>query len=169
MRSSELLQHLRICVFRAVEGRVGIARAVNTGVSAFIKPNGEIYGYVRQNRRDPASPYWTGLGTPEEPLVIERARLRDRLENGPVVSDEAFKALLRQIDDLTRRINTLRNQAGVRGVSVQPVFVDSRQTLYTRLGDLFAGTLLTILFVVQLAAWVRWVKRPVDVRPLPRG
>jgi len=39
-------QHLAICVFRAVENRVGIARAVNTGVSAFVDPNGAVHNMV---------------------------------------------------------------------------------------------------------------------------
>jgi len=40
--SSELPQHLAICTFRAVENRVGVVRAVNTGISAFIDPNGRV-------------------------------------------------------------------------------------------------------------------------------
>jgi len=40
--TSELTQHLAICRFRAVENRVGIARAVNCGISAFIKPDGTV-------------------------------------------------------------------------------------------------------------------------------
>lgn len=49
-------QHLAICAFRAVENRVPIARAVNTGVSGFITPSGQIHDLVRG---DPATP-WPG-------------------------------------------------------------------------------------------------------------
>ena len=40
--SAELDMHLAIGVFRAVEHRVPLARAVNTGLSALVDGNGEI-------------------------------------------------------------------------------------------------------------------------------
>jgi len=40
--SAELIQHLVICKFRAVENRIGIVRSVNTGISAFIRPDGTV-------------------------------------------------------------------------------------------------------------------------------
>ncbi|MDY6848734.1 MAG: apolipoprotein N-acyltransferase [Thermodesulfobacteriota bacterium] len=41
-RSSAPYQHLAMTRFRAVENRIWIARAANTGISAFISPRGEI-------------------------------------------------------------------------------------------------------------------------------
>lgn len=51
LHSAELPQHLAICVFRAVENRVSIARAVNTGISGFIDPNGRLYSLVNDHER----------------------------------------------------------------------------------------------------------------------
>jgi apolipoprotein N-acyltransferase len=45
-RSVQQPQHLAICVFRAVENRVGIARSVNTGISAFVEPTGRVHNVV---------------------------------------------------------------------------------------------------------------------------
>jgi len=54
----ELAQHLAMAVFRAVENRVTVVRAANTGISCFIGPSGEIYALLsgkaggRQRIRD---------------------------------------------------------------------------------------------------------------------
>ncbi len=94
----ELVQHLAASVFRAVENRVGIARAVNTGISGFVDPNGRVYGEVS---------------------VGGRTRGDD-----------------------------------VEGFSVQPVYVDSRVSLYTRWGDWFAIGLSLVCAAALLDAWV---------------
>lgn len=44
--SAQLEQHLAASVFRAVENRIAVARAVNTGGSAMIDPSGRIYERV---------------------------------------------------------------------------------------------------------------------------
>lgn len=46
-----LHQKVAASVFRAVENRVALARATNTGISCFIDPTGRVYGRVQKNQK----------------------------------------------------------------------------------------------------------------------
>ncbi|GJM27359.1 MAG: apolipoprotein N-acyltransferase [Phycisphaerae bacterium] len=81
--SGEQPQHLVASVFRAVENRVGVARAVNTGISGFVDPDGRVHHRVSKD--------------------------------GVVVGPD------------------------VEGYEVANVKVDSRHSLYSRIGDVFSG------------------------------
>lgn len=98
VHSNELPQHLAIGAFRAVENRIGIARAVNTGISGFVDPNGFIHDLV-------TAP--------------------DGRCHGP----------------------------GIDGFSVANVMVDSRHSLYSRIGDVFAQVCM-VLWVVFYADYL---------------
>jgi apolipoprotein N-acyltransferase len=104
--SCELPQHLYICAFRAVENRIGIARSVNTGISGFINPNGEIE---------------------------------------QVVTDPAGRTY----------------GEGVRGYCVQNIKLDTRTTVYSRLGDWFAIMcfIISLAAAVKVESWSAWIKK----------
>lgn len=104
--SSELIQHLVICKFRAVENRTGIVRAVNTGISAFIRPD----GIVQQQ---------------------------------PLAGTLSHKPQHRQLE---------------KGFLTDRVCLDTRATVYSKIGDAFA-IICTIVTVLLLLAGIPVPKR----------
>ena len=135
-RNREQPFHFSLLPFRAVEARVAVAQSVNTGISGFVKPTGEIYGVVTNGRGQ----YWTGRGAPELPLIANLVRLR-RERADEIARDPA---LARRVNADIARIEALRRAVGIVGQSTQTVYTDSRVTLYSRSGDWFAKLLLAL-------------------------
>lgn len=133
-RNRALVFEAAMSSLRAVEGRIGIARSSNTGISGFVKPTGEMYGEVRNDRGE----VWTGLGAPELPRI---ARL---LEYRRAHAEEIGKdpAVTQYVRDEIAAIEAFRRKAGITGQSTQTVYVDSRRTLYSRIGDVLPWTLV---------------------------
>lgn len=141
-RSRGQLVHWRVAPFRAVESRTAIARAANTGISAFVKSTGEIYGAVTNEQGQ----IWTGRGAPELSLIADVVRRREK-EAELLRHPEEYQRLTNDI----ARIQALRREAGVSGQSTQPVYLDTRTTWYSRTGDWFAKLLLGFMAAAALA------------------
>jgi apolipoprotein N-acyltransferase len=125
--------------YRAVESRSSLVRSVNTGISCFVRPTGEIYGAVKNARGES----WTGKGFPERSVIAEVMRRKARGAAGGDVTN------------LVAEIRRLRADAGIEGYSVQQVDLDSRRTPYSRIGDLFAQICAGILGFTLFAAIFR--------------
>jgi apolipoprotein N-acyltransferase len=157
-RNRVLKFHLAALPFRAVEARIGIARSSNTGISGFAKPTGELYGQVVNDQ----NVAWTGLGTPEFAAMTEVVALRGARE-----AELETNSLLRaEVEARIAEVQSLRQKAGVSGFSTQTVYADSRITLYSRIGDLFAWVLVTLTALACLVGFIaaRRLQRPQSLR-----
>lgn len=139
LRNHAMIYHSILLPFRAVEARIGIARSSNTGISGFVKPTGEMYGEVMNEKGERR----TGLGAPEMGLIEEVVRIRMEREDELTTNPE----LLTQFKDKVAEIKRLRLEAGISGQSTQTVWIDARRTLYSRIGDLFGWSCLVALLV----------------------
>ena len=133
-RNRAQVWHAAMSSFRAVEARAGIARSSNTGISGFVKPTGEMYGEVVNARGQS----WTGMGAPELPRIAALVKFR-RDHAAELATDPTVAA---HVTSEIAAIEELRRAAGVSGQSTQRLYVDSRRTLYSRIGDLFSWALV---------------------------
>ncbi len=127
-RNRAQVWHAAMSSFRAVEARAGIARSSNTGISGFVKPTGEMYGEVVNARGES----WTGMGAPELPQIA--ALVKFRREHAAEIASDPLVA--KKVADEIAAIEGLRRDAGITGESTQTVYIDSRRTLYSRVGDI---------------------------------
>jgi apolipoprotein N-acyltransferase len=142
-RNRAQVWHAAMSAFRAVEARAGIARSSNTGISGFVKPTGEMYGEVVNARGQS----WTGMGAPELPRIAALVKFR-RDHAAELATDPALAA---HVTSEIAAIEELRRAAGVSGQSTQLVYVDSRRTLYSRIGDVVPWALVVFAAAGLLA------------------
>lgn len=155
-RNRAQVWHAAMSAFRAVEARVGIARSSNTGISGFVKPTGEMYGEVVNARGQS----WTGMGAPELPRIAALVKFR-RDHGAELATDPALAA---HVTSEIAAIEELRRAAGVSGQSTQRVYVDSRRTLYSRIGDVFSWALVFFTAAGLLAQFGQKVLRALQPR-----
>ncbi len=155
-RNRAQVWHAAMSSFRAVEARAGIARSSNTGISGFVKPTGEMYGEVVNARGQS----WTGMGAPELPRIAALVKFR-RDHGAELATDPALAA---HVTSEIAAIEELRRAAGVSGQSTQPVYVDSRRTLYSRIGDVFSWTLVVFTAAGLLALSSQTARRALGPR-----
>ena len=106
-----------------------------------------MYGEVVNAR----GPSWTGLGAPELPRIAALVKFR-RDHAAALATDPAVAA---HVTSEIAAIEELRRVAGVSDQSTQQVYVDSRRTLYSRIGDLFSWLLVIFTAAGLLALWDR--------------
>jgi apolipoprotein N-acyltransferase len=130
-------EHLAICRFRAVENRRGIARSVNMGISAVIDGNGRVLR-PQQIANPPVAPREGSRVKPEDFAVWE-------------VPDGAGELS-------TSEWHLYKKRAGVLLARIP---LDTRSSLYARLGDWVPGVCWCVLLAGCGLALLR--PRPVGV------
>lgn len=130
--SAEHVQHLVQYCFRAVENRVPVVRAVNTGISASIDSNGRIVGELR-------------LGGRRAGMVSGTMLLKD-------AGDGGADAAAGHGDAGGGPTSTSPGTVPAGRSRFPQVLVDSRVSLYSIVGDAFAQGVSVAAIV--LAAWM---------------
>lgn len=144
---------LRDCaVYRAIERRVGVVRASNSGVSGFVAPSGRSYGQVANARGRTRA----GLGVPEAKRIEELVAFR-RQHEAEFPDDEALRA---ELERRIAEVETVRAHAAVEGWSVEPVQLADIRTPYERLGDWLPPLLYVATAAMILAAWSLFSRNP---------
>ncbi|MFO8027238.1 MAG: hypothetical protein R6U56_06220 [Opitutales bacterium] len=137
-----MLEIFAFCAgLRAIENRVSVVRSSNAGISGFWSPTGKAYGQVTNGRRQSR----TGLGAPEIPFIMDLLEFRRGHEDAFASDPELREALEARIE----HINALRQEAGVEGWSVQPVYLAAGTTLFQRWGDWLTPTLIAALAMMN--------------------
>ena len=146
-RNGVLLATEAMMAFRAVEGRMALARSANAGISGFVDPTGKKYGMVTNKQGSK----WTGMGMPESGLI--RDLMDWRITNEEKILES--KKLQEELQKRISKIKSIRSQAGVEGASTERLRITDRTTFYQRSGDWIGVSALTVLITFWLQIILR--------------
>jgi|GEM_PF-2189418 len=162
-RSDDVLHAFRFEVFRAIEGRVGIARSANAGFAGFVSPTGALHDVVGGAR----AAQMPAPGRPERAALarlnaLRLAREALQVEATRAPSEDARRALRARAMALTeamldaaREARARALAAAVTGARTANVRIDRRRPLYPRVGRFVEGGLVGAWAAALLVARAR--------------